>query len=219
MFKWGYLNYDGANNTNNDNGDQVFSTGVAGKVETSTTLGFNSANNGIDNGKPANGYGETLTVNVNKGYYNVDETLPDGWRYTADGASKYSFKIRLMSPIYEGEVKVVNNEITIDGNDLVKGANITDDMIKGIDYNKLEYSLMPGTTEGSWATPQVANVSFNLANAKYIENITAEVAKPATETEAAKAGYFKVTGQPVEATASETLPIQIRDKWGYILTT
>ena len=78
LFEWDCLNYEGANNTNINNGDQVFSTGVAGEVETSTTLGFNPNNNGIDNGKPANGYGETLTVNVNKGYYNVDETLPDG---------------------------------------------------------------------------------------------------------------------------------------------
>ena len=187
--------------------DQLFKLG--GSNFGKETVDFNAS--AINNGKPANGYGQILTLNVSKNNY-------AGWAYADEAEGKYKFNIRLMSPIYEGEVKVVNNEITIDGNDLVKGANITDDMIKGIDYNKLEYSLMPGTTEGSWATPQVANVSFNLANAKYIENITAEVAKPATETEAAKAGYFKVTGQPVEATASETLPIQIKDKWGYILT-
>ena len=173
------------------------------------TVDFNES--AINNGKPANGYGQILTLNVSKNNY-------AGWVYADEAEGKYKFNIRLMSPIYEGEVKVVNNEITIDGNDLVKGANITDDMIKGIDYNKLEYSLMPGTTEGSWATPQVANVSFNLANAKYIKNIEPVEAVEATDKEAAKAGYFKVTGEPVEATASETLPIQIKDKWGYILT-
>ena len=230
LFKWGYLNYDGANNTNNDNGDQVFSTGVAGKVETSTTLGFNSANNGIDNGKPANGYGETLTVNVNKGYYNVDETLPDGWRYTADGASKYSFKIRLMSPIYEGSVKPVEgSSITINANDLAIGASITKDMITGYDYNNNKFSAVPDAPRGTrtllyntaglnnvgaidYEHPQIESVIPGTN--QYFENV--EVWSAYTDKDAKKdiAGEFKVYGASISQTVTVVIFVSFNKKSG-----
>ena len=233
LFEWGCLNYEGANNTNINNGDQVFSTGVAGEVETSTTLGFNPNNNGIDNGKPANGYGETLTVNVNKGYYNVDETLPDGWRYTADGASKYSFKIRLMSPIYEGSVKPVEgSSITINANDLAIGASITKDMITGYDYNNNKFSAVPDASRGTrtliyntaglnnvgavdYVHPQIKSVIPGTN--QYFENV--EVWSAYTDKDAKKdiAGEFKVYGASISQTVTVDMPITVEDAWGYVL--
>lgn len=176
----------------------------------STYLDFDATNLGIKDGKPANGYGQILNLKVAKDNY-------AGWKYAEEKEGQYAFNIRMMSPIYEGTIKVTNNQITINGNDLVKGAKITDDMIKGADYNTLEYSLMPGTKEDSWETPQVADVTFDTSKAKYIKDIKAELAKDATDTTPAQAGYFKVTGQPVESTASEVLPIKVTDKWGLVL--
>ena len=93
-------------------------------------------------------------------------------------------------------------------------------MIKLIDYNTLEYSLMPVDNDAHvWETPQVYDVTFDASKAKYIKAVTpvdAVEADPKTGTEA-QDGYFKVTGEPVEATASETLPIKVTDKWGLVL--
>lgn len=188
--------------------DQLFD--LTGKVFSKVSLDFDATNYGIKEGKPANGYGQILNLKVTKDNY-------AGWKYAEEKEGQYAFNIRLMSPIYEGSIKVTNNQITINGNDLVKGAKITDDMIKGADYNTLEYSLMPGTKANSWETPQVANVTFDTSKAKYIKDIKAELAKDATDTTPAQAGYFKVTGQPVESTASEVLPIKVTDKWGLVL--
>ena len=188
--------------------DQLFD--LTGTTFGDASLDFDATNVGIKDGKPANGYGQILNLKVAKDNY-------AGWKYAEEKEGQYAFNIRMMSPIYEGTIKVTNNQITINGNDLVKGAKITDDMIKGADYNTLEYSLMPGTKADSWETPQVANVTFDTSKAKYIKDIKAELAKDATETTPAQAGYFKVTGQPVESTASEVLPIKVTDKWGLVL--
>ena len=180
------------------------------------TLDFNSGEAYQVNGKPAGGYGQILNLEVGKDNY-------AGWTYNDEKDGKYSFNIRLMSPIYEGAVNVVNNQITINGNDMINGAKITDAMIKGVDYNSNPYSLMPdevttsGTTTTTWVHPQIADVTFDVTGAKYIDAIDPVGAQEATATTPAQDGYFKVTGQPVETTATETLPIKVTDKWGLIL--
>ena len=173
------------------------------------TLDFNSGEAYQVNGKPAGGYGQILNLEVGKDNY-------AGWTYNDEKDGKYSFNIRLMSPIYEGAVNVVNNKITINGNDLLKGAQITSAMINGVDYNSNDYSLMPGE-DNTWAHPQIANVEFDTDDAKYIEKVAPVSAQPAKDDKPAQAGYFKVTGQPVEATGTETLPIKVTDKWGLTL--
>ena len=173
------------------------------------TLDFNSGEAYQVNGKPAGGYGQILNLEVGKDNY-------AGWTYNDEKDGKYSFNIRLMSPIYEGAVNVVNNKITINGNDLLSGAQITSAMINGVDYNSNDYSLMPG--EGNtWVHPQIANVEFDTDDAKYIKTVAPVSAQPAKDDKPAQAGYFKVTGQPVEATGTETLPIKVTDKWGLTL--
>ena len=63
-----------------------------------------------------------------------------------------------MSPIYEGSVNPVSgNTINISANDWSNGARITDAMIKGADYNKNTYNVVPdalktenGTYVAAW---------------------------------------------------------------------
>ena len=187
---------------------------IGGTGFANETLNFNSSTSYVDaNGKPAGGYGQILNLKVTKDNF-------EGWKYNDENDGKYSFNIRLMSPIYEGAVNVVNNQITINGNDLLTGAKITEAMINGVDYNNNNYSLMPDevtTTSTTWVHPQIADVDFDLTNAKYIKAIEPQGAVDATPTTPAQDGYFKVTGQPVEATATEVLPIKVEDKWGLVL--
>ena len=73
-----------------------------------------------------------------------------------------------MSPIEQGSIKPVGaSTITISGNDLVKGAQITDKMIMGYDYNDNGYNVVPDALpedadvvgESWWANPQVVKVT------------------------------------------------------------
>lgn len=108
-------------------------------------LNFDASHPGIDaNGATQNGYGETVTINATKTYFNTAITAATGWDYTQDGDSRYSFQIRLMSPIAEGKiVPAEGSAIAIDGNDLATGASITGDMIEGRTYNNVKYSVVP----------------------------------------------------------------------------
>ena len=85
-----------------------------------------------------------VTIKATKSYFNTDETAAYGWNYAEDSDKEYSFQIRLMSPIYEGSVNPVSgNTINISANDWSNGARITDAMIKGADYNKNTYNVVP----------------------------------------------------------------------------
>ena len=233
LFSWGTLNYNGASNNNKDSdGDQVFSTGSGNSLATSTTLGFNSANPGINNGQAANGYGEAITINVNKDNF-------EGWLYTQDGDDEYSFQIRLMSPIYEGSVDPVSGtSIVISGNDLVRGASITNDMIIGHDYNNNTFSVIPDDDSATSGTRTESVVMYNTTMAKpgnltaddythpqiasivpgtnqYFENV--EVWSAYTDDNVIIPGEFRVYGASISQTVTVDMPVTVKDAWGYIL--
>ena len=172
------------------------------------TIDFDTTNKGINNGAPANGYGLITKLTVTKDNY-------AGWAYANDSEKSYSFNIRLMSPIYEGTVNVINGEIELNGNDLENGGKITDAMIKGVDYNKLTYSLMPNT-KGEWDKLQIEEVSFDTQSAKYINGITPVEA--IDDKDNPVEGHFKVTAKSIESTATDVVKINVKDKWGYVLT-
>ena len=51
------------------------------------------------------GYGQELTVNAS-------DTDFEGWKYIGNDG-KYTFKIKVMSPIYEGSVSAINSVVEI----------------------------------------------------------------------------------------------------------
>ena len=203
---------------------------VFGSSTAHTTLDFNAANPGIDsNNKPANGYGEAVTVEVNKSFYNNVAGATTGWNYTQDGDDEYSFQIRLMSPIYEGEVRpVTGNTITISGNEWVTGASITGDMIAGYDYNNNKYSAVPddvtatgSTPNATWyLNPQIESIIPSQDKNKYITNVVVtEAETDPTDPTGKKVipGEFRVFGTSLSNTQTVDMPVTVTDAWGYKL--
>jgi len=203
---------------------------VFGSSTAHTTLDFNAANPGIDsNNKPANGYGEAVTVEVNKSFYNNVAGATTGWNYTQDGDDEYSFQIRLMSPIYEGEVRpVTGNTITISGNEWVTGASITGDMIAGYDYNNNKYSAVPddvtatgSTPNATWyLNPQIESIIPSQDKNKYITNVVVtEAETDPTDPTGKKVipGEFRVFGTSLSNTQTVDMPVTVTDAWGYEL--
>ena len=184
------------------------------------TIDFDANKAGINNkGQGQNGYGEVVTVKVNKAYYNNVANTATGWYYIQTGDNEYSFKIRLMSPIYEGSVNPVSgNTINISANDWVNGARITDAMIKGADYNKNTYNVVPDkfvANATAWANPQIANVTPERDDENLIKTVT--VAAATQKDGNTVNGAFVVKGENITNTTEVKMPVKVKDVWGYIL--
>ena len=128
-----------------------------------------------------------------------------------------------MSPIEQGSIKPVGaSTITISGNDLVKGAQITDKMIMGYDYNDNGYNVVPDALpedadvvgESWWANPQVVKVTPGQDDDKYIRDLDT---KPATgkDGKVTANGYFVVKGESISQTVEVKMPVTVEDAWGY----
>ena len=187
-----------------------------------TTIDFDAAKAGItEKGQAQYGYGEVVTIKVNKDYYNNAEGTTAGWNYTQTGDNEYSFKIRLMSPIYEGSVNPVSgNTINISANDWVNGARITDAMIKGADYNKNTYNVVPDKYDGgkiAWANPQISEVTPLPDEQHLIKEVKNSPATYNNDTKVKTNGAFVVKGENITNTTEVKMPVQVKDVWGYIL--
>ncbi len=159
------------------------------------------------------GYGQVLTFNVSKNNY-------ANWAYdpmTSDG--KYSFKIRIASPIEQGSIKpVAGSSIEIAGNDLVAGAKIGADAIKGYDYNNNPYNVVPDkfVTAGvnNWADPQIKTVAVGVDALGYITSATVEAAT-LNGAGATVNGYFAVKGNSISQSVDVKMPVTVTDVWNY----
>ena len=178
-----------------------------------------------DKGEVPAGYGKVVTINVTDDDY-------QGWKYTTEGDDKYSFQIRLMSPIYEGTVAPAEgNSIVINGNELKNGFNITSDMIIGADYNGNKYNVVPdrvGTNDlgnvngvvvdgkAAWAEPQIEYAVPQFDKNKYIKElkVTAASSKEGKVTN----GTFNLKGESISQDVTFDMPVKVRDIWGYELT-
>ena len=162
------------------------------------------------------GYGEALIVNVEKQDY-------DSWPYKDPADGKYSFKIRLMSPIMEGSIKAVGDVIPLRASDVINGAKIIDAMIKGYDYNNNEYNLVPdktavdasGNPVADWQRKDVAEVEVTPNSTdQYITGITTN---PATTNDSGATvnGNFAVYARSLSTTTESTVTVNVTDIWGY----
>ena len=216
LFYFKTNNIDVTGDTTTEPYAATFGEKGSGKV---TALDFSTTNKGIDNnGQPANGYGHAFTIDATKDNF-------EGWKYTQDGDNEYSFQMRLLSPIYEGEVRPVEgNTITINGNDFVKGAHITNEDIMGYDYNDNDYSVVPDATEGvngnepnaTWyENPQIESVIPSVDKDGYMN--TAEAVKADMVEDEYVPGYFLIRGNAVSNTVTVDMPVTVTDAWGYKL--
>ena len=172
------------------------------------------------------GYGKAVTINVTKDNF-------EGWKYTTEGDDKYSFQIRLMSPIYEGTVAPAEgNSIVINGNELKNGFNITSDMIIGADYNGNKYNVVPDkvvngvaarTIDGisveanvAWAEPQIEYAVPQFDKNKYIKEL--KVTKATSSKNKVTNGTFNLKGESISQDVTFDMPVKVKDIWGYELT-
>ena len=196
----------------NKKASELFTTFATGATFGNSTVDLKDKFNTSNNTVPA-GYGKAVIINVTKDNY-------ANWLYTTEGDDTYSFKIRLMSPIYEGSVvPAEGNTISINGNDLVKGALITSEDIIGKDYNNNTYNVVPDLyVDGEvsdWANPQIEKVTPNKDTDEYIKGVELV---PATEDKDGKtvAGAFKLTGESISNTVTVQMPVDVQDAWGYV---
>ena len=170
-----------------------------------------------NDGKAQNGYGKILKVVAKK-------TTFINWKYTTEGDDTYTFKIRLMSPIYEGTiVPVSGSSIVINGNDLVAGAKITDQQIVGKDYNGNTYSVVSDNPDATtsptpladwYLNPQIKAVTADRDASNYIKSI--EYTKADTDNNGVViTGWFTVKGDAISNTVDVKMPVTVEDAWGY----
>ena len=200
-------------------------------------LNFDASHPGIDaNGATQNGYGETVTINATKTYFNTAITAATGWDYTQDGDSRYSFQIRLMSPIAEGKiVPAEGSAIAIDGNDLATGASITGDMIEGRTYNNVKYSVVPDEPQAYTAStliyqtaginnvsgadykdPQIQTIIPSTDTDNYLQSV--EVWSAYTLNRQTVAGELKIKSSSISRDMTIQLPIIVTDAWDVVTT-
>ena len=161
------------------------------------------------------------------------------WSY---GDETYSFTLKVMSPILEGKVYAVGDEIVIPSADL-DGFKIDDSNIKAHTYNKeVVYSIFADTTapeadkalvragEGAataWKRKEIMDVQFKSGNEElFTVPLNGTAYTPATGNageEAYVAPVFgsititKVSGTSVAKEVTTNIKVTVFDAWGYKL--
>ena len=154
------------------------------------------------------GYGKELIVNIkNVKYLNVYEYKDE----------VYTFKISILSPILEGKVTAVNNEVVVPATKQ-SGYQVNDSHIKGYTYNNEVYSIFSDAKEPEyWKRKEINSVTFATEN----ENIFTcdKTGSNYTENDKTKT-YGSVTVYPknLKETTSANMTVTVKDAWGYTLT-
>ena len=163
------------------------------------------------------GYGKELVVKAWNATY-------DGWLYKTDAQKGYTFKIKLMSPIFEGTIKPVSGStINVTAN-AEEGFAITKSMIELADYNKNTYSVVPDaegdpTTVDVWSAAQIDKVEVDKDdNNTYIKAFSFREFKAATEDAEGQEGAIMVYADPLPNTQATSMDVIVTDCWGYVKT-
>ena len=164
------------------------------------------------------GYGKDLIIEATNTHY-------DGWLYKTDDQKYYSFKIKLMSPIFEGTIKpVTGSTINVTAN-AETGFAITKSMIELADYNSNLYCVVPdmaGTPnneEGGkdvWKAAQISDVWVTKdANNTYIKKFSMQEYKENAEGEVTQEGAIVLYADPLPNTQETSMKVNVMDCWGY----
>ena len=164
------------------------------------------------------GYGKDLIIEATNTHY-------DGWLYKTDAQKYYSFKIKLMSPIFEGTIKPVSGStINVTAN-AETGFAITKSMIELTDYNSNLYCVVPdkaGTPnneEGGndvWKAAQIKDVWVTKdANNTYIKKFSMQEYKVNADGEVTQEGAIVLYADPLPNTQETAMKVNVMDCWGY----
>lgn len=168
------------------------------------------------------GYKQDLIVNVTNAKY------LGKYAYADDGVVNYTFKINVMSPLFEGKIVAATGSKIVIPATALDGKKITNADLTGYTYNNINYSVLPdqvgtpttpgGTVPQDWVRPEVKSVTYSSSDENKFE--TALEATNATITDPKVGlvpGYLKVTPKNLAATADAELKVLLTDIWGYKL--
>ena len=175
------------------------------------------------------GYGQELTITANDARYGTANATA-GWMY-ANKDGEYTFKIKVMSPIFEGTVTAVNNVFEIPATDIVNGYKMTNEDLNAVTYNNIAYDVMPdilvsGTAAGvesiaDWSRPDIQAVSAESENTRVVRignngNAHGATADKTDATKVAEEGYIQVIPENTAETKEATVNVNVTDIWGYV---
>lgn len=178
----------------------------------------NGTNNNLVNSTTGlqKGYKQELIVNVSAKFAGV-------WNYGTATDVDYTFKIKVMSPLYEGKIVATEQVVTIPATD-VNGHAVNSSDIEGYTYNDILYSIFPdkkkdSNTQLGYKRDEIQKVEFISMD----ENIFT-CAKEATgyheagtdpEKDPARDGYLVVYPKNLAETTNAKLKVTLTDAWGY----
>ena len=161
------------------------------------------------------GYGQVLTVKAsNNNYKNTT------WAYDDNSKKSTKFTVKVMSPIYEGQISYEGDAISVKANN-EGGVLITSDMLWLTDYNKNKYTIVPDQTSATgdyWSAAQIKNVVVDYSKSEYISSVTNRLPQEATDNTPAVEGAFVITARGVVNTVTDHVNIKVTDRWGYTKT-
>lgn len=162
------------------------------------------------------GYGQVLPMVI-------EATGYDNWAYQDAADKKYSFKVDMMSALYEGEVKPVSGTtITVSAN-AESAAIITSEMIKGYDYNNNEYEVIPNKVAydnndnyiNAWTRDGVLDVEV-AAHPDYANLIKSVKINPATIVDKKTVnGNIELQTATLSNDTEVVINVYVTDVWGY----
>lgn len=157
------------------------------------------------------GYKKDLIVNVTNAKY------LGKYAYAADGVVNYTFKINVMSPLFEGKiVAATGSKIEIPAT-AVDGKNITNADLTGYTYNNINYSVLPDKLGQAWKREEIASVGYKSSDTN-IFGTEPKAGDAANNTDGVLVpGSLKVTPKNLATTASAKLEVLLTDIWGYKL--
>ena len=145
----------------------------------------------------------------------------EGWAY-GEGEGEYVFKVKVMSPIFEGTVTSIESAVEIPATS-VDGYKLGNKDIQGTTYNKVAYKVLQDAVnekgEGYWKRPEIASVEAAVASDRVIKignEGKAVDAAMATDGKTVVEGYIQVLPQNIATTTEQTINVSVTDTWGFV---
>ena len=144
----------------------------------------------------------------------------EGWAY-GEGEGEYVFKVKVMSPIFEGTVTSIESAVEIPATS-VDGYKLGNKDIQGTTYNKVAYKVLQDAVNeegGYWKRPEIASVEAAVASDRVIKignDGKAFDATVATDGKTVVEGCIQVLPQNIAITTEETINVSVTDTWGFV---
>ena len=157
------------------------------------------------------GYAQELIITAEEAEY-------EGWE-RAEADQTYTFKVKMMSPIFEGTVTSIKSSVEMTVTD--GGYKMGNKDIEGKTYGAVPYKVFQDKAN-AWSRAEIASVTGKS------ENVNVAVLEGANESGVATAvaatadaegniteGYLKVIPQQIENTTDVIVNLTVTDIWGY----